>query len=394
MNDDTRPGQDSGKASESELRLVDGGIEVEEPFEIESIELIDAEPPRFPASEELEADVLGVGGGRRDLERLEEEHLQLAAEVARLRADAAARERVLEEELEALRSRLVEREAELTDQVAQIASLTLTCDGLRSRLADEQDEPRPLSRAEPQTRQDDTETIASLKARLEERGNALLVAREEIECLQDERNKLAEALAERGEQVAQLLGQVTRAEVRSNFGMDFRSSLRRLLGRESVAAPAAHVPAVWTADHPEEPTIVVEESPRPASPPATRRATATGEAVSQPVRKTAAARTVIQRFLLSLEQDADEVFELRKPRSYVGRGAEADVRIEHETVSRLHGVLYQLGGATIVEDACSTNGVFVNRQRVRQAVLRDGDTVAFGSARYQFRIGSPPSRKD
>jgi pSer/pThr/pTyr-binding forkhead associated (FHA) protein len=38
------------------------------------------------------------------------------------------------------------------------------------------------------------------------------------------------------------------------------------------------------------------------------------------------------------------------------------------------------------------NGVFVNRQRVHQAALQDGDTVAFGSARYQFRIGSDPSR--
>ena len=102
----------------------------------------------------------------------------------------------------------------------------------------------------------------------------------------------------------------------------------------------------------------------------------------------------LRRYLISLDPDANDVFELSRPRSYVGRGAEADLRINDATVSRLHGVVYLVGGATMVEDACSTNGLSVNREQVRQAVLKDGDTVTFGSARFQFRLGPPPSASD
>jgi pSer/pThr/pTyr-binding forkhead associated (FHA) protein len=82
----------------------------------------------------------------------------------------------------------------------------------------------------------------------------------------------------------------------------------------------------------------------------------------------------------------DPPFELTGPRSYVGRGIEADVCLAHPTVSRLHGVLYRVGGSTIVEDARSSNGVFVNRERVQQAVLKDGDIVSFGNVAFWFRV--------
>ncbi len=425
MDDNTRLEQRGADAPGDDERADTSGIEVDEPLDIEIIELDDASD-RFVAR--LRLDVIGSestgcaepaagrddpsprtqesslespatetdGDAREYLEGLEDEHLALAAELARLRVDAAAREEVLADELKRLREQLAERDQELSEQVAQIASLTLTCDGLRVRLAEREEEEHQASPASGPIvrsgREETADAVASLKARLEERANALKVAREESEQLRSERDRLAVALAERGEQVAQLLGQVTRAEVRSNFGMDFRSSLRRLLGRDAATDAAADVTASPPHD---ESTIAVGSGaakPAAASLPLAIRNAAVTETIRQAKRRATGQQRVLQRFLLSLEDGCNEVFEVRKPRCYVGRGAEADVRIIHETVSRLHGVLYQLGGATIVEDACSMNGVFVNRQRVRQAVLKDGDTVAFGSARYQFRIGSDPSR--
>jgi pSer/pThr/pTyr-binding forkhead associated (FHA) protein len=94
----------------------------------------------------------------------------------------------------------------------------------------------------------------------------------------------------------------------------------------------------------------------------------------------------LRRYLLPLKPDAHQVFELSGPRSYVGRNFEANVCISQPTISRLHAVLYWIGGATIVEDARSSNGVFVNRKRVQQSVLIDGDVVAFGNVEYQFRV--------
>jgi hypothetical protein len=393
MDDDTRFDELGAGTPGDDEHADASGIEVDEPLEIESIELDDTSDPFLNRLRPSAGQSEPQGDAGNYLERLEEEHLALAAELARLRADATMREEMLADELKRLREQLAEREQELSEQVAQIASLTLACDGLRSGLAERQEGHGSSESSGTASLGHDAaaDAVASLKARLEERANALRVSREEAAQLRGERDRLAEALAERGEQVAQLLGQVTRAEVRSGFGMDFRSSLRRLLGREVATGAAGDGSA---AGSPEEPTIVVGEgAPRPAaaSLPLAIREAAVAQTIRQAKRRRSGQQRSLHRFLMSLEQGRGEFFELRKPRCYVGRGAEADVRIVHETVSRLHAVLYQLGGATILEDACSMNGVFVNRQRVRQAVLKDGDTVAFGSARFQFRIGSDPS---
>ena len=52
-------------------------------------------------------------------------------------------------------------------------------------------------------------------------------------------------------------------------------------------------------------------------------------------------------------------------------------------------MLFCIGGATIVEDARSTNGIFVNGRRVEQFVLKDGDVVAFGTVEFRFRVAMP-----
>jgi hypothetical protein len=109
-------------------------------------------------------------------------------------------------------------------------------------------------------------------------------------------------------------------------------------------------------------------------------------------RNRAHARPALRRYLIALEPDRDEVLELSRPRMYVGRGAESDLRLLDATVSRLHGVVSLQGGETVVEDASSTNGLFINAQRVRRAALKDGDTVTFGTVRYQYRIGPLPSQ--
>jgi pSer/pThr/pTyr-binding forkhead associated (FHA) protein len=48
-----------------------------------------------------------------------------------------------------------------------------------------------------------------------------------------------------------------------------------------------------------------------------------------------------------------------------------------------------VGGALIVEDARSTHGVYVNGRRVQQAVLKDGDVVAFGDVAFSLRVLRP-----
>jgi hypothetical protein len=74
--------------------------------------------------------------------------------------------------------------------------------------------------------------------------------------------------------------------------------------------------------------------------------------------------------------------------STLGRRAEADVSIPWDTeVSGLHAELHHLGGeSTIVDDGLSTNGTYVNGQRIsgRQR-LRDEDRIRIGRTVLVYR---------
>jgi FHA domain len=74
--------------------------------------------------------------------------------------------------------------------------------------------------------------------------------------------------------------------------------------------------------------------------------------------------------------------------STLGRRAQTDLSIEWDTeVSGLHAQLEQLGGEwTIVDDGLSTNGTYVNGQRIsgRQR-LRDGDRIRVGQTVLVYR---------
>jgi len=64
----------------------------------------------------------------------------------------------------------------------------------------------------------------------------------------------------------------------------------------------------------------------------------------------------------------------------VGRGGGCGIVLADDTyVSTLHARLFQRGGESFVEDLGSTNGTFVNGERVTAATrLRRGDQVQFG----------------
>ncbi len=65
----------------------------------------------------------------------------------------------------------------------------------------------------------------------------------------------------------------------------------------------------------------------------------------------------------------------------IGRSPKAFLQLTGEGVSRLHARLFRNGGITYVEDLGSTNGTFVNGERVRGAVaLSDGDKIQVGAS--------------
>jgi hypothetical protein len=71
----------------------------------------------------------------------------------------------------------------------------------------------------------------------------------------------------------------------------------------------------------------------------------------------------------------------------IGRDPASGLRLNHETVSRVHAELRHQGGMWVLRDLGSTNGTTVNGRRVvGAAVVREGDQVGFG--RMTFRLSA------
>ncbi|KAA8827373.1 FHA domain-containing protein [Bifidobacterium tissieri] len=68
----------------------------------------------------------------------------------------------------------------------------------------------------------------------------------------------------------------------------------------------------------------------------------------------------------------------------VGRDPRSDILLDDSTVSRAHAVFHRVNGQFTVQDAGSLNGTYVNRQRVDEAVLHNGDEIMIGKFRLVF----------
>ena len=84
-----------------------------------------------------------------------------------------------------------------------------------------------------------------------------------------------------------------------------------------------------------------------------------------------------------------------EPGTVVGRGSDADIQLDDESVSRRHARFSYVDGGFEIEDLSSKNGTRVNGTPVSGAVrLSVGDNVGLGS--YDFRlilVSSPRSER-
>ncbi|HEX2224566.1 MAG TPA: FHA domain-containing protein, partial [Thermoanaerobaculia bacterium] len=69
----------------------------------------------------------------------------------------------------------------------------------------------------------------------------------------------------------------------------------------------------------------------------------------------------------------------------VGRSLECDLALRDPTVSRQHAEVRLSDGAVHLRDLGSTNGTWVNGERVGEARVRPGDRVAFGKVGFEVR---------
>jgi len=79
----------------------------------------------------------------------------------------------------------------------------------------------------------------------------------------------------------------------------------------------------------------------------------------------------------------NQVFRLQRKVSLIGRGKDCGVTIIDPSVSRIHAKLtVERSGALTLEDLKSSNGTFVNDDRIEVATLGDGDLVRFGNVEF------------
>ncbi|OGO39098.1 MAG: hypothetical protein A2W35_09320 [Chloroflexi bacterium RBG_16_57_11] len=68
----------------------------------------------------------------------------------------------------------------------------------------------------------------------------------------------------------------------------------------------------------------------------------------------------------------------RQARALIGRDPKADLHLNHPTVSFHHAQILQGDPGPVIKDLSSTNGTFINGQRISQASLRSGDQIQIG----------------
>jgi two-component system, cell cycle response regulator len=85
--------------------------------------------------------------------------------------------------------------------------------------------------------------------------------------------------------------------------------------------------------------------------------------------------------------DMGKRFELELDEMIIGRGADTDLQVDRDSVSRRHAKIIRTPSGFLVKDLGSTNGTYVNDQPAQEQDLRDGDKVKIGNTIFKFLSG-------
>ena len=88
---------------------------------------------------------------------------------------------------------------------------------------------------------------------------------------------------------------------------------------------------------------------------------------------------------------AGRTFELNIERTTVGRVEDNTLQIADGSVSSHHAEIILRGSEILIRDLGSTNGTFINNEKITETVLKPGQTLRFGQVELKIDDGKPVS---
>jgi pSer/pThr/pTyr-binding forkhead associated (FHA) protein len=82
-------------------------------------------------------------------------------------------------------------------------------------------------------------------------------------------------------------------------------------------------------------------------------------------------------------------FDLNVERTTVGRVEENTFQIADPSVSSRHAEIFLQGAELLIRDLNSTNGTFINGEKISEAVLKSGQVLRFGQVELKLDDGQP-----
>lgn len=82
---------------------------------------------------------------------------------------------------------------------------------------------------------------------------------------------------------------------------------------------------------------------------------------------------------------------LRKAVGVIGRQTDCNIRIPSASVSRHHCEISVDEGGVSLRDLGSSNGTYVNRQRIEQTKVKAGDLISLGGFVFVVRVDGKPT---
>jgi pSer/pThr/pTyr-binding forkhead associated (FHA) protein len=96
------------------------------------------------------------------------------------------------------------------------------------------------------------------------------------------------------------------------------------------------------------------------------------------------------RIVLLSEGFNGRTYELKVDRTTVGRVSDNAFEIPEASVSSHHAEIILRGNDVVIRDLGSTNGTFINGEKITEAVLKPGETLRFGTVEMRLDTGEAP----